>query len=68
MVRTPVVSTNVRAVGYCDGILEVEFLTGSIYHYYSVPFEAYRQMVSYPHPGTFLARYIKGLYSYRRIA
>lgn len=68
MERVFVRSTNIRSVGYTDGVLEVEFLNGSIYQYYSVPYEAYLHMVSYPHPGTYLSHYVKGVYRYARIS
>lgn len=68
MVRQPVISTNVRSVGYDNGILEVQFLNGSVYQYFNVPIDIYRRLVSYPHPGTFLAHAVKGRYGYRRIS
>lgn len=36
MQREYVASTNVRSVGWQDGILEVQFNNGSIYHYHNV--------------------------------
>lgn len=67
MVRNVVVSTNILSIGYSATTLEVEFLNGSIYQYYNVPVEHYVNMVNFPHPGTYLARYVKGRYDYRRI-
>lgn len=31
--REPVSSSNIRSVGYADGVLEVEFINGSVYQY-----------------------------------
>lgn len=68
MIRQPVVSTNVSAVGYYNGVLEIEFLNGSVYQYFNVPISIYQHLVSYPHPGTYLARAVKGYYRYQRVA
>lgn len=68
MVRQPVISTNVYSVGYDNGVLEVQFLNGAIYQYFNVPFEIYRHLVSFTHPGTYLARAVKGRFRYQRIA
>lgn len=68
MIRQRVISTNVHSVGYSNGVLEVQFLNGSIYQYYNVPFEIYRHLVSFTHPGTYLSRMVKGRYMYQRIA
>lgn len=67
MVRNAVASTNIRSIGYNATTLEVEFLNGSVYQYYNVPAEHYHNMINYPHPGTYLARYVKGKYNYNRI-
>lgn len=68
MVRSVVASTNIRSIGFSCNTLEVEFLNGSVYQYYDVPEEHYRNMINYPHPGTYLARHVKGTYLYKRIA
>nr|DAI57245.1 MAG TPA: KTSC domain [Caudoviricetes sp.] len=67
MLRIPVVSTNVASVGYEDQVLEVQFLNGSVYQYYNVPESIYQHLISYPHPGTFLAHAVKGRYRYQRV-
>lgn len=67
MIRTTVISTNIRSIGYSAGTLEVEFLNGSIYHYFNVPIEHFQNMVNFPHPGTYLAHNVKGVYSYQRV-
>ena len=56
MDRNPVNSTNVRSVGYdtSDSILEVEFHSGGIYHYFRVPFRIYNGLMNATSKGTFL--------------
>ncbi len=68
MVRTRVASTNIRSIGYYGTTLEVEFLSGGVYQYFNVPEVHYLNMIHFPHPGTYLARHVKGAYPYRRIA
>jgi len=67
MNRLYVTSTNVASVGYENNVLEVEFLNGSVYQYFDVPEEIFQHLISYPHPGTFLAHVVKGRYYYQRI-
>jgi hypothetical protein len=70
MVRTPVVSTNLASVGYDPeaGILEVEFIGGSVYEYYLVPPEVYPDLVGARSPGTAFERLVRGRYRFRRVA
>jgi hypothetical protein len=67
--RQRVVSSNIGSIGYdaISKILEVEFLTGAIYHYFGVPEQLYVQLMSASSHGTFLSQYIKDSYSYARI-
>ena len=64
MNRIPVVSTDIRSIGYENGLLEIEFNKGGIYTYPNVPKEHYENMILYPHPGTYFHRYIKPFYPY----
>jgi hypothetical protein len=50
------------------GILEVEFNSGWIYHYYNVPSSIYSGLMSTSSHGNYLARYVKGTYSYKGIS
>lgn len=68
MFRKQVISTNIYSVGYMDGTLEVEFLSGGIYQYENVPYRHYINMISYSHPGTYFERNVKNHYRYRKIA
>lgn len=64
MNRVYVQSTDIRSIGYENGILEIEFLKGGVYQYPNVPREAYLYMISHAHPGTYFHRYIKPYYPY----
>jgi len=70
MNRTPVSSSNLASVGYdpATNTLEVEFLNGSIYHYFNVPPSIYSGLMSASSHGSYLDQYVKkGGYSYRQI-
>lgn len=64
MDRIPVQSTDIRSIGYSNGVLEIEFLSGGIYTYPNVPKIHFDCMVSYPHPGTYFHRYVRPYYPY----
>ncbi len=61
-------SSNVRAIGHDDDILElwVEFNDGSIYVYEGVPAVIYEELMDAPSKGSYLNRVIKGNFAYRR--
>lgn len=67
MIRTPVSSKNIKSIGYENYLLEVEFLDGSVYHYYDVPENIYRSLMSAKSHGEFLAAHIKGRFRYKKI-
>lgn len=64
MDRVPVVSSNIRSVGYdhTSSILEVEFNSGSIYQYLDVPESEYEGFMNAASKGRYLNRSIKGCY------
>ena len=69
MKRQSVQSTNLRSVGY-DEIsreLEIEFHSGGIYKYSSVPLSVYQGLMNAASKGRYFHSYIKDVYSYRRI-
>jgi hypothetical protein len=81
MVRHPVVSTNVVAVGYeaedaVVGTLEAEFRGGAVYRYFGVPratFEALlaeseRARLGTGSVGRFFHERIKGQYAYGKVS
>lgn len=69
MHRTPVSSSNLRSVGY-DPIthtLEIEFHSGEVYQYFSVPLFRYEGLMNASSKGSYHASYIKYSYRYRRV-
>lgn len=69
MNTTPVKSSNIRSIGYDmeNEVLEIQFLDGSVYHYFEVPLYEYDSIMEASSHGKYLAQYIKGNYRYERI-
>lgn len=69
MMRDTVASSNICSVGYDEAseTLEVEFMNGSVYQYYNVGVETYRQMMESPSKGFYLNCYIRNRYGYSRV-
>lgn len=69
MIRTPVVSSDIRSVGYDKNsqVLEVEFHSGGTYQYYSVPQSVYEGLMSAPSHGKYFHRHVKGAFNYQKI-
>jgi len=69
MTRIPVRSSNIASIGYDveEGILQVEFLDGSVYNYYEVPEEVHDGFMVAPSKGRFLWREIRDMYEYERV-
>ena len=69
MNRNAVASSNVAAIGYdpATQTLEVAFVNGSVYQYYNVPEQMYKNFVSAPSKGRFLNTDIRDRYPYSRI-
>lgn len=69
MERTSLDSRAIASVGYdkAQAILEVEFRTGSVYHYYKVSPQVYEWFMRVRSKTAYLERMIKGEYDYRRI-
>ena len=69
MIRKPVVSSNIRSIGY-DGanqVLEIEFHSGGVYQYYSVPASVYNALMQAPSHGQYFHRHIRGVYRYQEV-
>lgn len=66
MERTPVESGTVRSIGYADGTLEIEFLTGSVYQYFDVPESIHQALLSADSHGGFFNQQIRGHFRYAR--
>jgi len=69
MLRTPVTSSNLRSVGYDPQTqkLEIEFISGGVYEYFTVPVNVYQGLMSAASHGRYFDQNIKNIYQYRRI-
>ena len=69
MERTPVTSSNIRAIGYDSDnqTLEVEFNYGAVYQYSGVPQEEHEGMMHADSKGKYLNANIKGRYQYVKL-
>ena len=67
MQRTQVTSSNISSIGYQDGTLEIQFNSGEIYQYTSVPLEVYQNLMNASSHGTYLNSFIKGNYQYYKL-
>ena len=69
MQRIPVQSSNIRSVGYDpdEGLLEVEFMSGSIYEYSGVPQRAYEAFAAAHSHGRHHRERIANAYPFRRV-
>ena len=69
MKRQPVSSSNLRSVGYDPETktLEVEFQNGSVYQYFNVPNNVYRELMAAPSHGRYFHRFIRNIYPYSRV-
>lgn len=68
--HVPVRSSNIRSVGYDEegGILEIWFLSGSVYRYTSVPKSVYDTLVAASSVGRTFNDTVKDIFPYRKIA
>jgi len=69
MERRPVISSNLKSVGYDTDsqMLEVEFHSGAVYQYYGVPQSLYEGLLNAPSHGKYFHRYIRNQFPYRRV-
>lgn len=63
-------SSTVRRVKYREStqLLEIEFATGGVYHYYDVPATKAMSLFKSPKVGSFVKSEIKGVYNYKKIS
>lgn len=64
---TPVESSNIKAVGYIEGMLLVEFSSGGFYRYDGVPVRTHDALLSSRSKGSFLAEHIKKRFAYEKV-
>ena len=69
MERIPIASTSLASVGYDaeTQTLEVEFNTGRVYQYYSVPEQEHPGLLNADSKGTYFNANIRNGYSYSRL-
>lgn len=68
MNRTPVQSHNLKAVGYENGTLQIEFVTGRVYEYFDVSPLVHGQLMNAESVGKFFTEHIRDRYEHREIA
>lgn len=61
----PVESSAVKAVGYEDGSLFVEYKAGGVYEYEDVPTDVFMKLITADSVGSFIACCVKTYYNYR---
>lgn len=69
MIRKPVVSSDIRSIGY-DGenqVLEIEFNSGGVYQYYSVPRVVYNGLMNAASHGKYFHTHVKDAFRCQRI-
>ena len=59
-------STTLRALAYDGdrGVLQLEFCTRAIYHYYGVPLAVYKALLGASSKGSYFNRVIRGRFPY----
>jgi hypothetical protein len=69
MERTPVTSSNIISIGFDEdsNTLEIEFLNGTVFQYFDVPFQVYDDFMESGSKGQYLAQQIKGKYRYVKV-
>ncbi len=69
MQRKPVVSSNVKSIGYDAErrVMEVEFRNLGVYEYEGVEPELYQRLIDAPSVGGFLHKHVRGRFPVRRL-
>lgn len=69
MKRVPVKSSNLAAAGFEEqtSTLEIQFRSGSIYRYFSVPVRHFEGLTSASSPGGYFHRHIKDRYRFKQV-
>jgi hypothetical protein len=65
----PVISSNIKAIGYENKTLYIEFFYNhSLYVYFNVQENIYDQLMSTNSKGQFFENFIKNVYSYKKLS
>jgi hypothetical protein len=67
MVMVPVKSSNLKEVGYLNGILKVIFNSSGQYEYLDVPEDVYEALLNADSIGVFFNRNIKSSFEWRKV-
>lgn len=69
MNRIPVQSSDIRSVGYEveSKTLEIEFISGGLYEYCSVPKTVYDGLMAASSKGAYFHQFIKDCYPFKRL-
>jgi hypothetical protein len=67
MERVPVVSSALRSVGYRDGTLEIEFVSGNVYRYFDVPERVHDELVRADSEGEFFNAHVRDRFPYEQV-
>lgn len=67
MKRIPVNSSNVKAIGWHNNTLEVEFHSGGVYHYHNVPESKHAGIMASGSVGSYLHKHVKPFHGYRKV-
>ncbi|MBK6659502.1 MAG: KTSC domain-containing protein [Proteobacteria bacterium] len=69
MERTPVTSTNILSVGYDPDqeILEIEFISGTVYQYSGVPNAVYEGILTADSKGKYFHSNVKNAYAFVKL-
>ncbi|WP_280695529.1 KTSC domain-containing protein [Kitasatospora sp. GP82] len=68
--RDHVVSSCLRSVGYDaeEHVLEIEFVTSTVYRYTAVPRRVHRALLAADSLGRYFNREVRGRYEYRKVS
>ena len=69
MKRQSVESSNLRSVGYDEFllVLEIEFKSGAVYHYYGVPSEVHDELINAESVGKYFNANVKSKYNFLKV-
>lgn len=69
MHRTAIASPGIEQLGYEEGseILEIKFVSGTVYEFYNVPLKMYEQLMSSPRKEFYYESNILVRFPYKRI-
>ena len=68
--RVPVESACIASIAFSieENVLQLEFRNGLAYEYFGVPAALYADLLSAQSKGTFVTRFIRGRFAFRRLA